>query len=150
MLQDQKIFLVTQKDPQIEEPGFVQLFQVGTVAYIKQVVKLPDNLLRVLVEGTRKGRASWPGAGHSHISRAETVLINEEEEELPQAVLEAMYRSIRDLFHSYCTTRGQDWKGTGSSDHEYRENKRADRSDLCESASFLAEQTEASGSSEAF
>ena len=42
MLQDQKIFLVTQKDPQIEEPGFVQLFQVGTVAYIKQVVKLPD------------------------------------------------------------------------------------------------------------
>lgn len=49
MFQDQKIFLVTQKDPQIEDPGFVQLFQVGTIAYIKQVVKLPDNLLRVLV-----------------------------------------------------------------------------------------------------
>ena len=54
MFQDQKIFLVTQKDPQIEDPGFVQLFQVGTIAYIKQVVKLPDNLLRVLVEGKRR------------------------------------------------------------------------------------------------
>ena len=52
MFQDQKIFLVTQKDPQIEDPGFVQLFQVGTIAYIKQVVKLPDNLLRVLVGET--------------------------------------------------------------------------------------------------
>ena len=63
MFQDQKIFLVTQKDPQIEDPGFVQLFQVGTIAYIKQVVKLPDNLLRVLVEGKKKGRTSWPGTG---------------------------------------------------------------------------------------
>ena len=54
MNDDNHIFLVTQKDPQIEDPGFVQLFQVGTVAYIKQVVKLPDNLLRVLVEGTRR------------------------------------------------------------------------------------------------
>ena len=67
MLQDQKIFLVTQKDPQIEEPGFVQLFQVGTVAYIKQVVKLPDNLLRVLVEGTKE-QNFWAWSRTHHIS----------------------------------------------------------------------------------
>ena len=106
MLQDQKIFLVTQKDPQIEEPGFVQLFQVGTVAYIKQVVKLPDNLLRVLVEGTKRAELLGLEQDTPYL-RAETVLINEEEEELPQAVLEAMYRSIRDLFHSYCTKGGK-------------------------------------------
>lgn len=93
MFQDQKIFLVTQKDPQIEDPGFVQLFQVGTIAYIKQVVKLPDNLLRVLVE-EKKGGTSWSGTETPYL-RAETVLVNEEEEELPQAMLEAMYRSIR-------------------------------------------------------
>ena len=56
MFQDSEDLLVTQKDPQIEDPGFVQLFQVGTIAYVKQVVKLPDNLLRVLVEGEREGR----------------------------------------------------------------------------------------------
>ena len=42
MLQDQKIFLVTQKDPQIEDPGFVQLFQVGTVAYILSLIHISE------------------------------------------------------------------------------------------------------------
>ena len=106
MLQDQKIFLVTQKDPQIEDPGFVQLFQVGTVAYIKQVVKLPDNLLRVLVEGTRRAELLGLEQETPYL-RAEIVLTDEEEEELPQAMLEAMYRSIRELFHTYCTKGGK-------------------------------------------
>ena len=53
MLQDEKIFLVTQKDPEIETPEIKDLYKVGTVAYIKQVVKLPHDLLRVLVEGAR-------------------------------------------------------------------------------------------------
>ena len=54
MLHDQKIFLVTQKDPEIENPGLTDLYKIGTVAYIKQVVKLPHDLLRVLVEGTER------------------------------------------------------------------------------------------------
>ena len=45
MLQDEKIFLVTQKDPEIETPEIKDLYKVGTVAYIKQVVKLPHDLL---------------------------------------------------------------------------------------------------------
>ena len=106
MLQDQKIFLVTQKDPQIEDPGFVQLFQVGTIAYIKQVVKLPDNLLRVLVEGKRRAELLGLEQETPYL-RAETVLVNEEEEELPQAMLEAMYRSIKELFHTYCAKGGK-------------------------------------------
>lgn len=54
MLHDQKIFLVTQKDPEVETPGLLDLYQIGTIAYIKQVVKLPQNLLRVLVEGVER------------------------------------------------------------------------------------------------
>ena len=54
MLHDQKIFLVTQKDPEVEKPELSELYQVGTVAYIKQVVKLPHDLLRVLVEGIER------------------------------------------------------------------------------------------------
>ena len=54
MLRRQEIFLVTQKDPETENPGISDLYRVGTIAYIKQVVKLPHDLLRVLVEGRRE------------------------------------------------------------------------------------------------
>ena len=55
MLHDQKIFLVTQIDPEVENPDVSGVYRVGTIGYIKQVVKLPQDILRVLVEGT--GRA---------------------------------------------------------------------------------------------
>ena len=51
MLQDQKILLITQKDPEVEEPKQEDLYGIGTVAEIKQLVKLPKNIVRVLVEG---------------------------------------------------------------------------------------------------
>ena len=51
MLHDQKVFLLTQKDPEVETPELDDLYRVGTIAYIKQVVKLPQDLYRVLVEG---------------------------------------------------------------------------------------------------
>ena len=51
MVKDQRVFLITQKDPETENPGIPDLYQVGTVAFVKQVVKLPQDVLRVLVEG---------------------------------------------------------------------------------------------------
>ena len=45
MLHDQKIFLVTQKDPEVEKPELSELYLVGTVAYFKQVVKLAHDLI---------------------------------------------------------------------------------------------------------
>jgi len=101
-----RIFLVTQKDPQIEDPVLTQLFQVGTIAYIKQVVKLPDNLIRVLVEGTTRAELLGLEQEIPYL-RAQTVLIQEEKEELPQAMLEAMHRSIKELFHTYCSKGGK-------------------------------------------
>ena len=50
----QKIFLTGQKDFNIEEPGIGDVFRVGTIAAVKQVVKLPKNILRVLVAGERR------------------------------------------------------------------------------------------------
>lgn len=52
MLKDQNILLLTQKDMEIEEPGSEDLYEFGTVAKIKQIVKLPKDSLRVMVEGT--------------------------------------------------------------------------------------------------
>ena len=57
MEQDKHIFLVTQKDIKVDSPTAKDLYDVGTVAYIKQLIKLPNGTLRVLVEGVN--RATW-------------------------------------------------------------------------------------------
>lgn len=107
MLHDQKIFLITQRDPGVEEPKLTDLYQVGTIAYIKQVVKLPHNLLRVLVEGTE--RAEILGLEQEYpFLKAEAALFEQEEtEHYTTAVKEAMHRSIRELFHHYCLESGK-------------------------------------------
>ena len=56
MLQDEKVFLVTQKDPDAEEPTGEDLYNIGLVAVIKQVIKLPNNILRILVEGQDRAK----------------------------------------------------------------------------------------------
>ncbi|NLM74300.1 MAG: endopeptidase La [Clostridiaceae bacterium] len=56
MLKDQRIFLATQKDPNIENPGFDEINQVGTIAQIKQLLRLPGDTIRVLVEGIDRAK----------------------------------------------------------------------------------------------
>ncbi len=51
-----EIFLSTQKDYEIEEPDFDDIFEIGTICRIKQIIKLPNNVIRVLVEGIDRGR----------------------------------------------------------------------------------------------
>ena len=55
MLEDQKVFLVTQIDIDENEPQMDGLYKVGCIALIKQVIKLPNHILRVLVEGEGRG-----------------------------------------------------------------------------------------------
>ena len=106
MLHDQKIFLVTQKDPEVETPDASGVYQVGTIAYIKQVVKLPQNLLRVLVEGIGRGllvkfEQEFP------FLRSEITPVDEESIQMPEALMEAMHRSLKELFHRYCMENGK-------------------------------------------
>lgn len=56
MENDQKVLLLTQKDSEIETPGQDDLFQIGTIAEVKQIIKLPGNVLRVLVSGTERAQ----------------------------------------------------------------------------------------------
>ena len=106
MLHDQKIFLVTQKDPEIENPKLSELYQVGTVAYIKQVVKLPHDLLRVLVEGIE--RAELLGLDQEEpFLKAETALFEPDGEHYAKTLREAMFRSIQELFQRYCMESGK-------------------------------------------
>ena len=56
MVNNQEIFLATQKEPELEEPDQDSLFMVGTISRIKQLLKLPGDTIRVLVEGINRGR----------------------------------------------------------------------------------------------
>ena len=79
---------------------------MGTVAYIKQVVKLPQNLLRVLVEGT--GRATLVKFEQEFpFIKTEITPVDEEEMQMPEPVMEAMHRSLKELFHRYCMENGK-------------------------------------------
>lgn len=56
MLEGRKLFVVAQKDPVEEAPGFDGVYKVGTVVEVKQLNKLPDNIVRVMVEAKKRGR----------------------------------------------------------------------------------------------
>lgn len=102
MLHDQKVFLVTQKDPDTEVPGLLDVYKIGTVATVKQVVKLPKGVLRILVEGEKRAELlgfepndEWLEAeieGFDHL----------EEKPLTENEQEAMSRNLKELFTIYC------------------------------------------------
>ncbi|MDD4168810.1 MAG: endopeptidase La [Desulfotomaculaceae bacterium] len=56
MARDQVVFLATQKDAQTDEPGPDDIFQIGTVAEVKQILKLPGGTIRILVEGLARAK----------------------------------------------------------------------------------------------
>lgn len=101
MMMDQNIFLITQKDYEETDPQIEDLYKIGTIASIKQVIKLPGNILRVLVEG--RARAEL---GHfertEDFLEAEVVLFEEAVlNELHTTVSEAMVRNLKELFSNY-------------------------------------------------
>ncbi len=55
MVSDQKVFLLTQRSPDVAEPELKDLYHIGTIAEVKQLVKMPGNTVRVMVEGTQMG-----------------------------------------------------------------------------------------------
>ncbi len=54
MVGDQRVCLVAQKDPEIKDPSLDQLYHIGTVSYIKQLVKMPGGIVRVMAEGQER------------------------------------------------------------------------------------------------
>lgn len=58
MMGNQKVYLVTQRHPEQETPAVADLYQMGTISQIKQLVKMPGGIIRVMVEGERERRFS--------------------------------------------------------------------------------------------
>ena len=101
-----RVFLLTQKDPEVETPELDDLYRVGTIAYIKQVVKLPQDLYRVLVEGLDRAEILSLEQEGPYL-KAECEIVTAQEEEYPEPVKDAMLRSIRELFQRYCRESGK-------------------------------------------
>lgn len=101
MHKDEKLFLVTQKDPEEDEPGFEEVCHVGTIATVKQVSKLPNGIVRVLVEGEQRGGLLGFLPEEEHYLLAEVEELITEEEGLTDTDKAAMIRQLAELFGGY-------------------------------------------------
>ena len=102
MIGDQKLFLVSQRHPEIPDPELKDLYQVGTIGVVKQLVKLPGKTVRVLVEGLERAELL-------DFDSQEPCLIGEissmepEQEDADDLAKEAMVRIIREKLEEYGT-----------------------------------------------
>ncbi len=102
MLQDQTVFLLTQKELSVENPGPQDLYKVGTIGRIKQVVKMPKQILRVLVEGIE--RAEFISFFKEDPYLEAEVAKYDAGDPIPGSsnVREAMLRNLKEIFITYC------------------------------------------------
>lgn len=106
MEQDQKIYLVTQRNVNSEDPTQEDLYQMGIVADIKQVVRLQNDVVRILVDGI--SRAALLGfTGNEKYLEAEICYCDSNADSLPEDLREAMLLGVREAFHRYAAVVGK-------------------------------------------
>ncbi|MBQ15010.1 MAG: hypothetical protein CMQ17_11520, partial [Gammaproteobacteria bacterium] len=98
MASDKQVLLVAQKNASEDEPGVKDLFQIGTVASILQLIRLPDGTVKVLVEGLDRARIRDIEFGVEYF-KAETSVLNSDELEEKESAL--LVRSLLSQFEQY-------------------------------------------------
>ena len=100
MLDNQRIFLITQKDPDTDNPDIDRLYHIGTLAKIKQVTKLPNQIVRILVESQQRAELLAIDETIEEYIHAEVMPLSDitEYEELEET---ARIREIEELFREY-------------------------------------------------
>ena len=101
MIKDNRILLVTQKEARVDEPTVNDLYEVGTVALVKQMIKLPGGTIRVLVEGLNRAKLRELFTDE-HYLEAETVIIKDNPKKTTE--IEAQMRSVFYQFEQYVKT----------------------------------------------
>jgi ATP-dependent Lon protease len=98
MMKDNRILLITQKESRVDEPAVSDLFEVGTVAKIKQMIKLPGGTIRVLVEGLNRAKLLnlYP---EGPFLEADTKIIEDDLKRTPE--IEAQMRTVLYQFEQY-------------------------------------------------
>ena len=108
MTTNQKLFVVTQKDPDIENPEKEEVYLAGTIVTIKQMTKLPHGLLRVLVEAVERAELIDFLDNKAFLEAEVTTANNENDlDELSEECQEAMLRGLLDTFGQYAKIHGK-------------------------------------------
>ena len=103
----QKIFLVAQKDMDVENPGLKDVYEIGTIATIRQIVKLPKNIVRVLISGEQRAEINGLEFEEPYLRANVSVLEDVDEIEAKfgsdpaNTNVEAMMRGLREIFTDY-------------------------------------------------
>ena len=100
MVDEQKVFLVTQRNPEIEDPELKDLYQIGTIAKIKQLVKMPGGMIRVMVEGLARAELLAITDDDPYL-KAEVEESPLKEEQFNDTVKEAMSRVVKDKLEEF-------------------------------------------------
>ena len=108
MTTNQKLFVVTQRDPDIEEPEKEELFTVGTIVTVKQMTKLQHGILRVLVEAVERAELIEL-VDNPDFLEAEITTDNNTDDlsDLSEECKEAMNRTLLDTFGTYVKVHGK-------------------------------------------
>lgn len=104
---DEKVFLVTQIDVDTDNPGVEDLFKVGTLAIVKQVIKLQNNIVRILVEGVDRAELFAFSDKEEYLEAEILPIQQEEEDDLPENAKIAMVQGIQDNFAKYAKINGR-------------------------------------------
>lgn len=106
MTGEQKVFLVTQRDVEVENPTKEDLYGVGIIAEVKQVIKLQNNIVRILVEGLSRA-VLFDFTDRAEYLEARVEACEEDEEHLPDNTKQAMVESIQETFGRYASVNNR-------------------------------------------
>lgn len=107
MLEEQEIFLVAQKSIETENPGQDDVYETGTVASVKQLIKLSKKVVRVLVEGKNRAVLKKIEETDPYL-RAEVEVLEEQEITIPDDLnAEAMMRGLKEIITEYAAKNGK-------------------------------------------
>lgn len=103
MAKDKRIFLTTQKDPEVLKPNIMDIFQVGTEAKVTQLLKLPDGTVKALIEGVQRGKIVklTDEEGCLYVEFTEMP-----ETAMPETASEAAVRTVTESFEHYAKLSG--------------------------------------------
>lgn len=100
MMRDQKVLLVMQRDETVEDPELSDLYTIGTVAEIKQLMRMPDGVIRVLAEGKERAELLYL-ADNMKFLEGEANICPAADEDVSPVEREAMLRAMKDAIHDY-------------------------------------------------
>lgn len=107
MKNGEKIFLAPQKNVEIDDPKKSDISKIGTICDIKQIIKLPDNIIRVLVEGKERAKIKKYQAKKSYL---EVELERIKEEEIDNIEISAYIKSLKEMFIKFMKLTGENSK----------------------------------------